>query len=86
MGMCVLLIILIAATSRTATGDTPEEAIQRIESIGGQIKRDERLPGRPVTEISLGRYFDEHARKVFDENARHLRLFTKLRTLKLAGA
>lgn len=79
--ICVLLVIFLAPISRVDATDKLDLAIQRIESLGGEIKRDDNLPGRPVTEIKLGQYFDENARHVFHENADLLRLFTNLTTL-----
>jgi hypothetical protein len=54
-------------------------AIQRIESVGGQIKRDQKLPGRPVTEINLG------STNITDAGLKELRGLKNLTTLILFG-
>ena len=31
-----------------------EKAVKSIEALGGKVKRDETIPGRPVVEVNLG--------------------------------
>ncbi len=76
---CALLVIVLAPLCRVDATDKMDLAIQRLESLGGEIKRDETLPGHPVTEVTFSQCD-------FDENARVLRLFTNLTTLNFVHA
>src|ERR1700733_547937 len=51
--VCVLLVIVLAPLGRVDATDKLDEAIRRIERLGGEVKRDEKLPGHPVTEITF---------------------------------
>ncbi|HXY33329.1 MAG TPA: hypothetical protein VEI07_03815, partial [Planctomycetaceae bacterium] len=73
---CVLLVIILSPAGRVDATDKVEETIQRIESLGGQVKRDEKMTGRPVTEIILEGNPEEYAPLLSQ-----LRLFTNLTTL-----
>ena len=48
-----LLVVALAPNSAKVCADTPGElqAIREIERLGGQVERDDRLPGWPVTVV-----------------------------------
>ncbi len=77
--ICVLLVIVLAPISRVDATDKLDLAIQHIESLGGQIKRDEKLPGHPVTEINL-----DYA-KITDAGLKELSGFRDLKSLSLGN-
>jgi Leucine-rich repeat (LRR) protein len=72
----VLLVNGLPPINRVHATDKLDKAIERIQSLGGQIKRDEKLPGRPLTEITL-------RGNAFDGNVPELRFFTNLTKLDL---
>ena len=78
----LLLAAALAPNSRVIAADNLDEsqAIREIERLGGAIKRNDKLPGRPVTEVhfSFGSDFG-------DEDVPLLRLLTNLATLDLSG-
>jgi internalin A len=61
----LLLALVLAPTSVVAATNKSDaaHAIREIERLGGQIKRDEKLPGRPVTAVTFkvrNDFRDEH--------------------------
>ena len=56
-----------------------EKAVQAIEALGGKVKRDEKLPGRPVVEVNLG------GTKVTDAGLKDLKELKGLLHLDLGG-
>ncbi len=60
--------------------EDPEVAIAALTAKGAAIKRDEKLPDKPVVEVTMvGEQFT-------DSDVKHLRAFTQLRKLQLAHA
>jgi uncharacterized protein YceK len=56
-----------------------EKAVNAIEALGGKVKRDDKLPGRPVVEVDLG------GTKVTDTGLKDLKELKNLKFLCLAG-
>jgi len=54
-----------------------EKAVKAIEALGGKVTRDEKLPGRPVVEVDLGKT------EVTDAGLKDLKEFKGLQTLNL---
>ena len=57
-----------------------EKAVDAILKLGGDVKRDEKLPGRPVVEVDLGKP------KVGDFDLKDLKEFKSLRNLSQSRA
>ena len=55
-----------------------EKAVKAIEALGGRVTRDEKLPGRPVVEVDLGKT------EVTDAGLKDLKELKGLRTLNLS--
>src|SRR5947209_4502171 len=74
-------VIALFLTSACAAAGEPDEqtAIRFIEEVGGQFKRDEAAPGKPVTEVDLVRT------DVDDESLKQLATLRHLRVLSLYG-
>jgi hypothetical protein len=56
-----------------------EKAVKAIEALGGKVTRDEKLPGRPVVEVDLGKT------EVTDAGLKDLKELKGLRKLYLSG-
>ena len=73
-----LVLVLTPACAVVAANQLDEsQAIAEIERLGGKVERDDKSPGRPVTEVNFiwgG---------VGDSDLRVLRTFKNLTTLKL---
>ena len=78
----LLLAVILAPNSAMIAADNLDEsqAIREIERLGGKIKRDDKLPGRPVTQISFG-----VGSKFEDMDVPLLKPLTKLTTLDLSS-
>jgi internalin A len=76
----VLFVVALAATSTVIAADKLEQAqaIREIERLGGKVKRDDKLPGRPVTEVRFRDGSD-----FGDDNVSLLKPLTKLTRLDL---
>ena len=77
----VLLMILAVglAGCGQSQADQEEKAVNAIHQLGGEVLRDEKLPGRPVFGVNLS------GAKVTDSDLKDLRGFKGLRTLLLEG-
>jgi hypothetical protein len=74
----LLLAAVVAPISAANPADKLDEsqAIREIERLGGTVVRDDKLPGRPITQVRFGfksDFGDEHVQ---------LRLTTRLNFLK----
>ena len=80
----LLFVVILGLTTSTAIADEENldefKAIEKIELLGGKIRRDDTLPGRPVVEVN----FKENKRFSY----RYLRLltpFSELKTLNVSA-
>ena len=78
----LLLAVALALNSAVIAADNLDEsaAIREIERLGGKIKRDDTLPGHPVTAVSF-----RMASPFEDADVPLLKPFTNLTTLDLRG-
>ena len=77
-----LLTIVAVAASSVIADDTLDDAaaIKKIELLGGQVTRDETLPGNPVVEIDF-----RESKRLRDGHLHLLRTFTNLTSLNLCN-
>src|SRR4051794_41039998 len=75
------LILLGAGSARADDKATDEEkVIARIEKLRGAVKRDDKLPGKPVVEVDL------RGSPVGDGDLKQLAVFKSLSVLRVSGA
>jgi len=77
--MRVGAVILLACLSGAARADEASAA-KAVEKLGGKVTRDEKLPGKPVTGVTLG------GGRVTDAGLKELKELTQLTTLSLNHA
>jgi hypothetical protein len=78
MKRLLVVVGLVLALEARAQADE-EAAIKAIEKLGGQVYRDEKQPGKPVTQVDL------NGTKVTDAGLKHLKELKELRSLDLSG-
>ena len=76
------IAVAVLATSTAIADGTLDEskAIEKIELLGGKVKRDDTLPGRPVVMINL-----QGSKRFNDRYIWLLKSFTRLTKLNLNG-
>jgi hypothetical protein len=75
--MLIGVSILTLCMSDRARADEAD-AVKMIENLGGNIRRNEHLPGSPVVEVKLG------DTKLTDADLKELKVFAQLTSLDLA--
>ena len=81
-GLAVCLSALAFLAFTAIFQDAPlkaDDVLTRFEKLGAKIRRDERLPGKPVTSISFG------GKQVTDADIQGLGLLTTVRVVSLQG-
>ena len=75
------LLVGIVPTTSLIAGDIDEsQAVREIERLGGKLTRNEKLPGRPVTQVDF-----ETNSEFSDQDLRLLKSFVELTTLELSN-
>jgi hypothetical protein len=79
----ILLAVALTLNSAVIAADERDEAqaIREIKRLGGRTKRDEKLPGRPVTEVHFS-----YGSQFWDDDFRLLKPLAELTTLELYGS
>jgi hypothetical protein len=78
----VLFVVTLALPSAVVAADKMGEAqaIREIERLGGRVERNEKLPGHPVTTLSLS-----GSQRFRDKDLSLLKVLTKMTALDLSG-
>lgn len=72
-------VVLLAVSCVARADDAEDKAVKFVEKLGGLVKRDEKLSGKPVVTVSL------NSAKLTDADLKELAAFKSLKTLRLVN-
>src|SRR5262249_2624686 len=79
VSLFALAIVLAIPAARGQDAAEQDKSVTEIQKLGGKVDRDDKAPGKPVTNVSLA------ITKVSDNDLVHLEKLVKLRRLSLVG-